>query len=238
MARFVQAAIWAARQSRGLVDAALLDELERSGYRASMSARRPGGARSRSACERRPLAAHPRADSPWRAICCDSHAGTVTRPPRIRLDSGGIAKGMAADMAGELLAGQPAFAVDCVGDICVGGTAGVPRRVLVEDPFGGGVLTELVIRAGGVATSGILRRCWATPTGEQAHHLIDPASGRPAFTGVVQVTAMAPTALEAEVRAKAALLAGPRGAPSWLPHGGVVVLENGTHSEYRKEEER
>lgn len=237
MARFVRSAIWAAGQSRGLVDAALLEELERSGYRASMPMPRSPGSAARRPCDREPVAARARASSPWRAIRCDLPGGTVTRPPRIRMDSGGIAKGMAADMGGELLAGHPAFAVDCAGDICIGGTAGIARRVLVESPFNGEPLTALAIRAGGVATSGILRRCWASPAGEQAHHLIDPASGRPAFTGVVQVTAVAPTAMEAEVRAKAALLSGPEGAPSWLPHGGVVVREDGTHTAYLGEGE-
>jgi FAD:protein FMN transferase len=45
----------------------------------------------------------------------------------------------------------------------------------------------------------------------------------------VQATALAPTALEAEVLAKAAVLSGPARAPGWLPHGGVVVLDDGTH---------
>jgi hypothetical protein len=37
------------------------------------------------------------------------------------------------------------------------------------------------------------------------------------------------SALEAEIRAKAALLAGPRQAAAQLPHGGVVVLDDGSH---------
>jgi thiamine biosynthesis lipoprotein ApbE len=57
----------------------------------------------------------------------------------------------------------------------------------------------------------------------------DSYTGRPAFTGVVQATAFAPTALEAEVRAKAAVLSGPEGAPAWLTHGGVVVFDDGSH---------
>jgi FAD:protein FMN transferase len=46
----------------------------------------------------------------------------------------------------------------------------------------------------------------------------------------VQATAVAPTALEAEVRAKAALLSGPAGAAAWLPDGGVLVLDDGRHA--------
>ncbi|HEY2769576.1 MAG TPA: hypothetical protein VGI87_03370, partial [Solirubrobacteraceae bacterium] len=52
--------------------------------------------------------------------------------------------------------------------------------------------------------------------------------GRPAYTGVVQATALAPTGVEAETRSKAALLSGPDAAPGWLAHGGVVVLDDGT----------
>jgi thiamine biosynthesis lipoprotein len=44
---------------------------------------------------------------------------------------------------------------------------------------------------------------------------------------------MAPTALEAEVRAKAALLAGPEHAAMYLPHGGVLVLDDGELVEVR-----
>ena len=47
----------------------------------------------------------------------------------------------------------------------------------------------------------------------------------------MQATAVAPTALEAEIRAKAALLSGPDGAAAWLPDGGVLVFAtDGTRS--------
>jgi thiamine biosynthesis lipoprotein len=78
------------------------------------------------------------------------------------------------------------------------------------------------LRAAAVATSGTTRRAWAG-----GHHLIDPRTGAPADTGVVQVTALAPTALLAEVRAKAALLSGPAGAAAFLPDGGVVITGAG-----------
>ena len=80
-----------------------------------------------------------------------------------------------------------------------------------------------------VATSGIGRRSWLGVDGRPAHHLLDPATGRPAFTGIVQATALAPTAVEAEWRAKAAVLSGPERAADWLEHGGVVVLDDRTH---------
>ncbi|HET9040821.1 MAG TPA: FAD:protein FMN transferase, partial [Gemmatimonadales bacterium] len=84
------------------------------------------------------------------------------------------------------------------------------------------------IEQGAVATSGIGRRAWLTPQGEPAHHLLDPATGLPAFTGVVQVTALAPTAWLGEVLAKTALLRGPGGAAQALAFGGCVVFDDGT----------
>jgi FAD:protein FMN transferase len=99
--------------------------------------------------------------------------------------------------------------------------------VLVDDPFGGGPVDEWRVADGAVATSGIGRRAWRGPGGVVAHHLLDPATGRPAWTGVVQATALAPTALEAEIRAKAAVLAGPGAAAAHLPHGGLLLLADG-----------
>src|SRR5689334_4622741 len=148
--------------------------------------------------------------------------GTVTRPPGVRIDSGGIAKGLFADLVASRLAVFDAFAVDCGGDLRVGGRRALPRTVCVDDPRGGGCMHEFELVAGGIATSGIGRRAWLDATGRHAHHLLDPGTGRPAFTGIVQATALAPTALEAEALAKAALLSGPGGARGWLPHGGLI----------------
>jgi thiamine biosynthesis lipoprotein len=99
--------------------------------------------------------------------------------------------------------------------------------VRVESPFDGTVLHTYSPSAGAFATSGIGRRAWLDAHGRPAHHLLDPSTGRPAFTGIVQATALAPTAAEAEMRSKAAVLSGPDGAARWLPHGGVVVLDDG-----------
>jgi thiamine biosynthesis lipoprotein len=151
----------------------------------------------------------------------------VTRPPGVRLDPGGIAKGLLADLVGEPLADFATFAVDCCGDLRIGGSAGRAREILVDHPLGGTPIHRLRIADGAVATSGITRRAWTAADGERAHQLIDPATGRPAFTGVLQATALAPTGLLAETLAKAALLSGPDGAEEHLPFGGVIVLATG-----------
>jgi thiamine biosynthesis lipoprotein len=155
-------------------------------------------------------------------------APTVTRPPGVRLDSGGTAKGLCGDALAPHLGRHAAFAVDACGDIRFGGAVRVPREVRVQSPFDGRLVHVFELTGGAVATSGIGRRSWLDAGGAPAHHLLDPATGRPAFTGIVQVTALAPTGVDAEALAKAALLSGPRAAERWLVHGGVVIYDDGT----------
>ena len=226
--RLARAARTAGDRSAGLVDATRLGPLIRAGYGATLAGV-PAIDLERAlplAPARAPAAADPRAR--WRTIEVDDEAGTVSRTPGVLLDSGGIGKGLLADIvAGELTA-FASYAVDCAGDIRIGGRSALPRPVVVDDPFGGGPLHELAVVDGAVATSGIGRRSWVREDGSPAHHLIDPGRGEPAFTGIVQATAVAPNALGAEILAKAALLSGPKRAPAWLPHGGVVVLDDGS----------
>jgi FAD:protein FMN transferase len=171
--------------------------------------------------------ARPNAAAEWCSVRVDAEAGTVIRPPGVRIDGGGIAKGLLADLVGEELAATEAFAVECCGDIRLGGSSALKRRIRVDDPFGTGPLHEFETSAGAVATSGITRRSWGESGISLAHQILDPASGRPAFTGIVQATALAPTALEAEILAKSALLSGPEDAKGWLPFGGVLVPVEG-----------
>ena len=61
----------------------------------------------------------------------------IRRPTGVRFDSGGIGKGLAADLIAERLAGQPRFVVDCGGDLRVGGAEPELQEVLVEHPLTG-----------------------------------------------------------------------------------------------------
>jgi thiamine biosynthesis lipoprotein len=227
MARFAKAVSDAASLSGGLVDATLLHEIERVGYEQDLPDSVTLAAALSLAPARRPAA--PAAAQRWRELEVDLAAGTVTRPPGLALDSGGLAKGLFADALGATLATHPSVAINCAGDLLVGGAAGTVRPIRVRSPFDGSTLHTFELARTGVATSGIGRRSWLAGDGAPAHHLLDPASGMPAFTGVVQASALAPSALEAEIRAKAALLSGPRVAASWLPHGGVLVFDDGSH---------
>ena len=89
-----------------------------------------------------------------------------------------------------------------------------------------GTRDTLRVTDGAVATSGLDRRVWRRPDGAYAHHLLDPATGEPAWTGLISATALAPTALEAEALAKAALLSGPERARRVLAAGGGVLVHD------------
>jgi thiamine biosynthesis lipoprotein len=227
MARLAQAVRVAASLTGGLVDSTLVAQLEAAGYAGDLGEPVPLATALTLAPPRRPASAALAAA--WRTIEADLARGIVTRPPGVKLDSGGLAKGLFADVLAERLAGHASFAINCAGDLSIGGSEGISRPIDVESPFDGSTLHTFNLTRAGVATSGIGRRSWLDRDGRPAHHLLDPASGRPAFTGVVQVTALAPSALIAEMHAKAAILSGPRAAADWLARGGVIVFDDGSY---------
>jgi FAD:protein FMN transferase len=227
MARLAEAVSTAGALTGGLVDATLIEEIQRAGYAGDLGQPLALADALELAPPRRPAAADPA--KRWQLIEGSLKDRTVTRPAGVKLDSGGLAKGLFADALAETLSSHASFAVNCAGDLAIGGSEGFTRPVKVESPFDGSILHTFELTRTGVATSGIGRRSWLDSGGGPAHHLLDPSTGKPAYTGIVQVTALAPSALLAEIHAKAAILSGPRAAARWLAYGGVVVLEDGSH---------
>jgi thiamine biosynthesis lipoprotein len=220
----VRAARWAYETSGGLVDAALLDELERAGYASSLAGAEPASLAEALAAapKRRPARpAHHEAGALAFSIEGRDH---VLRPPGLRLDSGGLAKGIAADLAARMIPDGVRFAISCGGDLAVGPS---DWRIAVTSAFGPREVHRLGVTRGGVATSGIQRRLWRDADGVYGHHLLDPSTGLPAWTGLVAATAVGRSALEAEVLAKTALLSGPDAAWRLLSRfGGVLQHED------------
>jgi thiamine biosynthesis lipoprotein len=215
MQRFARAVRYAGELTDGLVDGTMLDAIEQAGYRDHWD---PGGAGAFAAggASATPV----RSAGAWRLV--HGGGGFVERPVGVRLDSGGLGKGLAADVMSGSLRDLPAWLVSCGGDLVLGGTEGRTRAIDVTDPLDpdGGGIHRLCLRAGAVATSGTTARRWAG-----GHHLIDPRTGAAARTDILQATAIGATGLEAEARAKAALLAGSARAAQYLPAGGVLVTD-------------
>ena len=131
----------------------------------------------------------------------DRSTSTIELAAGVHLDLGGIGKGYAADRAAAILSAAGPCLVDAGGDIAVHGR---PWPIGVETADG--TLT-LELEHGAVATSGRDRRRWRR-NGDDQHHLIDPATGRPADGDLERVTVVAASAAEAEVLAKSLFLAG------------------------------
>lgn len=193
----LQAALRAARATDGLFDPAMGLQMEALGYD------RP--------FDRMPRESHPpSAAGPgggWRAITLDPARRAVTIPHGRAMDLGGIAKGMAVDAAIGTLrnAGVSTAMVEAGGDLrVIGRPPAHPHWGIRVDPVGDRVIA---LKAGALATSSTARRRWRAGGGDQ-HHLIDPRTGRAAMRGVRSVTVAARTCAQAEVAAKAALVAG------------------------------
>ena len=168
------------------------------------------------------------AGSPCRGtVTVDREHGTIALGPGVHLDFGGIGKGYAVDRAATILAeGGPAL-VDAGGDIAaIGRPDALGWRIGVETSDG---TIALALEDAALATSGRDRRRWRRD-GEERHHIIDPATGRPAGTDLLRVTVVASTAVEAEVMAKALFLAGEQEAAAEAAALGmpcILVTDDG-----------
>ncbi len=191
------------RLSDGLFDPGVLPLLESAGYDRSfefliqqdghVTQRRPG----------------PKGGS-IAALALDGSRLAIRAPKGLRLDLGGIAKGATVDRAREVLAPAEDYLIDAGGDIYAAGDGpdGNGWLVGVADPLREDEdLTLVRLHNQALATSSISRRRWRQ-AGRWMHHLVDPITEKPAINGVASVSTIAPTAIEADVFAKVALLLG------------------------------
>jgi thiamine biosynthesis lipoprotein len=186
------------RLTHGRFDPRVLNALEELGYRGAPIASRPRSSGRRSTWLRR-----------W---------------PRLReveiavpLDLGGIGKGLALRWGWRALhrglrrSSSVGALVDAGGDLVVGGTPplGDSWRIGIEDPTGDHrPIAVMAIGGGAICTSSTLVNRWVDHRGRPVHHLIDPATGSPAETGLLSVTVARNDAAWAEVWSKALFVAG------------------------------
>ena len=182
-----------------------------------------------------PAAAQP-ATAEWSLARTRHGSALVRRAAGVRFDLGGVGKGWIADRALQLLHDFPSAIVDADGDMAVRSAPGRVWEIAIDDPrVEDGELATLRIggargRTWGVATSGTSVHRWSDGP-QPRHHLIDPRTGRPAVTDVVQATVVADSALRSEACAKAAVIAGSVRGFALLDcapiRGAVLLLEDG-----------
>ncbi len=147
------------------------------------------------------------------------------------LDLGGCAKGYAVDGAVREAAAvlrERGFTADFLlnlgGNMRSGGgawTIGVrdPRAALSATP-----LRTVRLRPGeAVATSGSYERHVTAPDGRQISHILDPRTGQPVDSEVLQVTVFAPDALRADLFSTTLFVLGQEAGDRWLPQGARAV---------------
>jgi FAD:protein FMN transferase len=260
----LRAALEAGNASHGLVTPAVLNAMLQAGYDRSFAEIRPfeaspavnGAARVLPAPLDAPLSIreiaepadlhHPSADRQLLhsltdlPVHLDELAHTVHLAPGTGLDLGGIAKGWAADQAALLLAQAGPCLVDAGGDLAASGPKanGEPWGISVVDPFNPDLELDMALLfQGGIATSGRDYRRWQKD-GAWQHHIIDPRTGRPAATDLMQVTVVASSAQAAEMAAKTALILGSQAGLAWLDqhpeYAGLLIGEDGARYPSRR----
>lgn len=210
-----------ARATGGIFEPAVGGAMRASGYDRSFAP----GALDRDAP---PLTAAPASIA---MLDIDEPRHLVTRPPHVQLDLGGFLKGRTVDRAADLASGV--VAVDAGGDAVLrGAPADEPAgwTVEIEDPRDPTrIVGTILVRDQAVATSAANRRRWRRGA-QTMHHLVDPRTGAPARSDLVQATIIAPTAELADVMAKVAFVLGAEQAVRELERrelSAVLVLESG-----------
>lgn len=194
--RAVHATERARRLTDGRFDPRVLTDLERIGERGAMlSGHHDQGDRSRRTG----------------AVIRHAQRGYLTLDDPI--DLGGIGKGLALRWSTTRVerAGIHDFLIDAGGDIVARGrpTDNSCWRIGIEDPHDtvGSSLAVAGITDGAIATSSIRRRRW-DHDGTPVHHLIDPRTGEPGWTGLHAVTVAGPDPAWTEVWSKTLFIAG------------------------------
>lgn len=128
----------------------------------------------------------------FKNVKLDKKSGTIRiLKPGTKIGLGGIAKGYAAKMAMTALKnkGVHGAIVACAGDIqVIGDNNGRPWMAGVQDPRGNAVIATFPMSDGdSVSTSGDYER-FRIVNGRRYHHIINPATGYPADSGLISVT--------------------------------------------------
>jgi FAD:protein FMN transferase len=185
MRRILLQALAVAVHSRGLVNIAVTPALLRAGYTRGW----PAQWTPNDGAAPRPV--------PALTEILDVRDDSARLQPGHCVDFGGIAKGMWADEVVDLL-GQNA-AASLGGDVSIRGAGPDGEGWPVGLPSG----RTVVVRDGGVATSGVTRR-----RSGSSHHVIDPRTGRPAQPAYQEVSVIGTSATTAEWVATAVLIGG------------------------------
>lgn len=162
-------------------------------------------------------------------------AGAAALPPGMEIDLGSVAKGYTGDALAALLkqGGAASALLDLGGNIQAVGSKpdGSPWRVAIRDPAGDGNIGVVEVADQVVVTSGGYER-YFEEDGVLYWHIIDPATGWPARSGLTSVTVVGESGLLCDGLSTALFVMGREGAlEHWRQHRdfeAVLVSEDGS----------
>jgi thiamine biosynthesis lipoprotein ApbE len=221
----LEVALRAAELTGGDVDPTVGRALELAGYDRDWQLLAPPAEAAPHDAPTEPPTVTVRVRAGWREVSLDRPARWIRIPAGVRLDLGATAKAWAADRAAAAAAASSGCGVlvSLGGDIA---TSGEPPaggwRIRVTDDHRSDVSAPgqtVSIRSGGLATSSTAVRRWSQ-RGHAMHHIIDPATGRPARSRWRTVSVAAATCTDANIATTAAFMRGDA-APAWLEQLGL-----------------
>lgn len=170
----------------------------------------------------------------WRNVSLKDH--TVQIADGMQIDLGSVAKGYAGDQVMEVFRqkGVTSGMISLGGNVQTLGAKpdGSNWRIAIQDPLGGdGYVGVVEVTDQAVITSGGYER-YFEQDGVTYWHIIDPATGAPARSGVISATIVGDSGTMCDALSTAFFIMGPdRAAEFWRTYGGfdyLLVLEDGS----------
>ena len=163
----------------------------------------------------------------YEKVLVENH--TVSLPEGTQLDLGAVGKGYAGELLADELRerGITSALLDIGGNIqMVGGRPdGSMWRLGIRNPFGEGSFGILEAEDSAVVTSGGYERYFTDEDGTIYWHILDPATGRPADSGLVSVTIIADSGVLADALSTSIFIMGlDEGSEYWRTYGGFNML--------------
>jgi thiamine biosynthesis lipoprotein len=178
----------------------------------------------------------------WRDVAMDDSAKTIyVRRPGMKLDAGGVLKGYAADETVRILAsrGVKSAMIDLGGNIFAMGAKpdGSAWRIGLQNPDRerGASFGTIGVVDKSVVTSGVYEHFFIQ-NGKRYHHIMDTRTGYPVDNGLVAVTVISGSSIDADGLATTFFTLGPsRGLALANTLGVDTLLVSADHKIYATE---
>lgn len=177
----------------------------------------------------------------------DAKTGQVSLLPGMQIDLGSVAKGFAGDRAAQLLReqGVSSALLSLGGNIQTVGSKpdGSAWQIGIRDPWGDAPMVVVSVKDRAVVTSGGYQR-YFEQDGKTYWHIMDPATGKPAESGLASVTVVGENGLVCDGLSTALFVLGLEGATElWkesedfeavlITDEGQVYLTQGLAEQYQ-----